>query len=102
MGVKMKMNLKLPRPHLRWPKLSKPRLGWVLLITSVTINVALLTWLPWNKKQEHHESTKEQALLFALDRCTARLERYVEIKALADSYDKMVEGKWNDALNTPP
>jgi len=77
-------------------KLHKPHLGWVLLVSSVLINVLLLVVLliP-NKKQE---VTKDQALLFALDRCNARLERYAEVKATADAYDKMLENRRDYAL----
>lgn len=84
---------------MKWrPKLRKPQLGWVLLISSAFINILLLLMLLTKGK----EVTKDQALLFALDRCNARLERYSEVKATADAYDKMLEKRGEYAVTNPP
>jgi hypothetical protein len=100
----MKWKLKLSKPQWmlklhkpQWMlKLHKPQLGWVLLVSSVFINITLLVVLLIPDKK--HEVTKDQALLFALDRCNARLERYSEIKATADAYDKILENRRDYAL----
>jgi len=73
--------------------LPRAPLGWWLLVGSVLLNLALVTDSVRLRYQDRDRVAKDQALLFALDRCTQRLERYAEVKALADAYDKMVEGR---------
>ena len=66
-----------------------PKVGWWLLVGSVLLNLVLLAL-----HGQERGTTKEEALLFALDRCQGRLARYAEVKATADAYDKMLEGRW--------
>lgn len=69
--------------------MSKIRIGWILLLLSLFWNVVL----GYSNYMRRDEITKDQALLFALDRCQEKLARYAEVKAVADAYDKMLEEK---------
>lgn len=81
-------------------RLSKPKLGWFLLLGSLLANVLLLAnQIGLNRKDP--DKIKELGLIFALDRCNERLAFYSEVKATADAYDKMLENRY--AKNaTPP
>jgi len=66
-------------------------IGWWLLVGSLLVNVFLLASIAMMRYDMKKSATKDQAMLFALDRCQQNLARYAEVKALADAYDKMVE-----------
>jgi len=81
-------------------RINKPKLGWLLLLGSLLANLLFLAnQIGMNQERK---KTKELGLLFALDRCTERLEFYAEVKATADAYDKMLEKRSGYANATPP
>lgn len=70
--------------------MNAPKTGWWLLLVSLSANAVLAGWVYFERHQGNRD---QQALVFALDRCQGRLERYAEVKAVADAFDKMLEEK---------